>query len=85
MMLRDLFNNKDFRVALSLGIDREAINDAVFFGLAKPSPRSRCRPIATFSRSGRSNTSNMTPDQANQLLDGLGVTERERRRLPPPA
>ncbi len=34
-VLRDLFRNKDFRVALSIGYDRNEINEVVFNGLYK--------------------------------------------------
>lgn len=76
-VLRDLFNNKDFRVALSLGIDREAINDAVFFGLAKPFPAIPLPANSYFQPEWAEQYIQHDPDQANQLLDELGLTERD--------
>ena len=35
-VLRELFQNRDFRIALSLGIDREEVNEFAYLGLGKP-------------------------------------------------
>jgi len=51
-----------FRKALSLGIDRAAIIDAIYFG---------------FAELPKSVPSELDPDTANALLDEMGMTERD--------
>lgn len=68
----------DFRRALSLGIEREQINETFFLGTGVsgscvPSDDNRYNPGPEY----RTLWSVYDPDQANQLLDGLGLTERD--------
>jgi peptide/nickel transport system substrate-binding protein len=75
--LRELFQARDFRIAVSLGVDRSAINDLVYNGLG------------TFMQYGPPVESPLhhppltnayldyDPDQANTLLDNLGYAERD--------
>ncbi|RIK39789.1 MAG: hypothetical protein DCC55_17000 [Chloroflexi bacterium] len=75
--LRELFQARDFRIAVSLGVDRDEINELVYNGLG------------TFMQYGPPADSPLhypklseayldyDPDQANALLDGLGYTERD--------
>jgi peptide/nickel transport system substrate-binding protein len=69
---RELFNEKDFRVALSIGIDRDEINDTVMRGSGIPS-----QVGPTYKEEGWSDTwkvyTEYDPDEANRLLDGLGL------------
>ena len=37
-VLHELFNNRDFRVALSVALNRDQMNEIVFFGLGDPHP-----------------------------------------------
>ncbi|MXX52804.1 MAG: ABC transporter substrate-binding protein [Dehalococcoidia bacterium] len=72
--------NADFRRALSLGIDRDQINEGLFLGLGvpgsiapgedtiySPGPESEWRTL----------WSTHDPELANQMLDGLGLTEKD--------
>ncbi len=59
--LRDLFRNKDFRVALSIGYDRNEINEVVFNGLYKPSQGPQTPPSTTAPTRHSSSTSSTTP------------------------
>lgn len=75
-----IFANPDFRRALSLGIDRDAINEVLFLGLGTPgsiAPRE-----GTVSSPGpdsvyRNMWSTYEPDKANAMLDAIGLTQRD--------
>ena len=73
-VLREIFRQKDFRVAMSLAINRPEINDLFYFGLAEPHQHGP-RPESPFynERLGKQYTE-YDPTRANQLLDGLGYT-----------
>jgi peptide/nickel transport system substrate-binding protein len=76
-VLRKLFNTRDFRIALSLGIDRQAINEALFFGQAEPL-QFTVNPLMSFYRLewGKAYTE-YDLERANTLLDGLGLTQKD--------
>ena len=85
-VLSELFNNKDFRIALSHGIDRETINEVIFFGqymAAQPGP-----PAKSVYKGGEGDFLNYIEydvDKANGILDGLGLTwnaDKTKRFLP---
>lgn len=76
-VLFDLFNSLDFRVALSIGINRQAINDTLFFGLATPFPATCLPSMSFFKPEWATAYVEFDPDRANQLLDSLGLTERD--------
>jgi peptide/nickel transport system substrate-binding protein len=76
--LKKWFNNVDFRRALSMGINREELNEIFWLGLGVPStvapddnnvynPGPQYRTLwATYD-----------PDQANSLLDSAGLTQKD--------
>ena len=74
----ELLQNKDFRIALSHAIDREAIKELAFLGIGEarqpvPAPNHPYYP-------GDEHAFKYTEhdvDKANQLLDGIGLTERD--------
>ncbi len=68
--LADAFRERDFRVALSLAIDREEINQLVFNGFATPTN-------AAFGRWFRKRYATHKPRRAAKLLDGLGLKDRD--------
>jgi peptide/nickel transport system substrate-binding protein len=73
-----LFQEKDFRVALSYAIDREAIKESAFFGIGEarqpvPAPFHPYYPGDEYAFKYTEHDL----DTANQLLDGLGLTERD--------
>jgi len=73
---RKLYNEKDFRAALSLGMDREEIIDVIFAGQGEPY-QAAPRPTSPFySEELARQFTEYDPDRANELLDGLGLTER---------
>ena len=70
--------NVDFRRALSLGVDRDSINEIIFLGIGVPgsavvAETSPFNPGEEY----RSLWSTYDPDQANALLDSIGLTERD--------
>ncbi|MDR2588903.1 MAG: ABC transporter substrate-binding protein [Spirochaetales bacterium] len=70
--------NKDFRHALSLGVDRAQLNEAVWLGVGKPGSVAPA-PDTLYSPGAEWNSKWATfdPDQANKLLDGLGLTKKD--------
>lgn len=73
-VLRELFLDVDFRRALSLGIDREEMNATLVGGLG-----TIAQPVATensdyYVEGTGQNAIEFDPDQANQILDDLGLT-----------
>lgn len=72
-----LLNERDFRRALSLAIDRQAIIDAVYYGIGEPAQIAP-GPASPYHHEAllRSHTA-YEPEQANALLDGLGLTQRD--------
>lgn len=74
---RALLSDRDFRTALSLGIDRRAIIDHVLNGRGEPfqvAPRPESRHFSP--RLARQHLVH-DPAHANALLDGLGFTRRD--------
>ncbi|MBP2551528.1 peptide/nickel transport system substrate-binding protein [Neorhizobium galegae] len=69
---------RDVRVrrALSLAVNRHEINMAVFFGLAKESANTVLPESPLFKPQYRDAWAKYDPDQANRLLDEVGLTGR---------
>lgn len=70
--------NVDFRRALSLGVDRDAINEIIFLGIGVPgsavvAESSPFNPGPEY----REIWSTYDPEQANALLDEIGLTEKD--------
>jgi len=70
--------NRDFRIALSLGIDREQLNEAFWLGVGTPgsqvlSESSPYNPGPEY----RTMHSTYDPAKANQLLDSIGLTKKD--------
>ena len=74
----ELFNDKRFRQALSLAIDRQAISHAEYNGQPEPA-MSGPGPGSYFYRPELyKKYSQHDPDRANALLDEIGLTRRDR-------
>ncbi|MGQ4806876.1 Periplasmic alpha-galactoside-binding protein [Candidatus Entotheonellaceae bacterium PAL068K] len=76
--IRKWLLHKDFRIALSLGIDRDQLNEVYWLGLgdagsAAPSPESPYSPGAQY----RKLHATFNPTQANAILDRLGLEKRD--------
>ncbi len=66
-----------FRRALSLGIDRGEINQVVFFGLGVPANNTVLPDSPLFKPEYQTLWADFNIDQANALLDEMGLTERD--------
>jgi peptide/nickel transport system substrate-binding protein len=72
-----LFDIPEFREALSIAINRQEINDLVFNGLLEPRQASPVSGSPEYDAEFESRWTEYDPDRANELLDGLGFTERD--------
>jgi peptide/nickel transport system substrate-binding protein len=70
--------NRDvrFRRALSLGIDRKTLNNALLFGLGKEGNNTIMEESSLFSPELRTKYASYDPAQASRLLDEIGLTKR---------
>ncbi|MBV7332273.1 ABC transporter substrate-binding protein [Chloroflexi bacterium TSY] len=74
---RELFQERDFRIAISLGVDRDAINELVFDGLGTSMQYGPPAESPLHYPKLSNAYLDFDPDQANALLDGLGHTDRD--------
>lgn len=74
--LRALFNEKDFRVALSIGFDRQKIIDTALFGDGEPWHNAPFEDSPMYHERYATQYLQYDPERANELLDGIGLTER---------
>jgi len=72
-----LLKDKRFRQALSLAINRKAIVDAVYSGVAQPSQIRQPKGSLFYYDDFIDEYSSYDPDRANKLLDSCGLTERD--------
>jgi len=76
--IAELLRNKDFRIALSHAIDRDAIKELAFLGIGEPR-----QPVPAPNHPyypGDEHAFKYTEhdlEKANALLDGIGLTERD--------
>jgi len=71
--------NRDvrFRRALSLAIDRDEINQTVFFGQARPSQNTVLPESPFYDAALATEWTQLDLDKANALLDEIGLTKRD--------
>ncbi|HKJ63651.1 MAG TPA: ABC transporter substrate-binding protein, partial [Hyphomicrobiales bacterium] len=74
--LRKIFNEKDFRVALSIGMDRKAIIDTVMLGEGEPWQQGPFEDHPYYYEKISKQYLDYNPEKANALLDGLGLDKR---------
>ena len=75
--LQSLYEDKRFREALNLAIDRVAINELVYSGLAEPRQASPISGSPYFDEAFEQQWVEYDPEQANALLDEVGLSERD--------
>ncbi len=75
-VINALFNEKDFRVALSIGIDREEVIDTALLGEGTPWQTGPFEDTDLYHERVATQHLEFDPDRSNELLDGLGLTER---------
>jgi peptide/nickel transport system substrate-binding protein len=66
-----LFNTKEFRQALSIGIDRQALIDAVFVGQGAPAQASILEGDPLYNERLAKQFTEYDPDKANEMLDAI--------------
>lgn len=74
---RKLMRDVRFRRALSIAIDRNTINQVLYFGLAKPGADTVLPESPLYDPAYRSAWSQTDIKKANALLDQIGLTERD--------
>jgi len=74
-VLRKLFEDRRFRIALSLAINREEINEIVYFGIGEPAQALPHR-MDPYYQEGK--YLEYDPKRANELLNEIGLTERDK-------
>jgi peptide/nickel transport system substrate-binding protein len=82
---RNLFRDVRFRRALSLGVDRDAISQYLYFGLATPANNTILPDSPLWSDAVGTAFTEHDPVHANALLDEIGLIERDAqgiRKLP---
>jgi peptide/nickel transport system substrate-binding protein len=73
---RELFNNLDFRHAMSLAVDRQALIDAVFIGQGTPAQPSIVEGDPLYNEQLAKQFTEYDPARANEMLDAI-VPERD--------
>jgi len=73
LVLRDIFRDKRFRQALSLAIDREEINDLIFFGKGVPRAETVMPNSMFYEPEFAKAYAEYNPEKANALLDEMGL------------
>ncbi len=76
-VLRALLRETDFRRALSLAIDRDEINTVVYSGLAQTGNNSLLPESPLYRPALRKAWAQHDPGKAAQLLDKVGLTQRD--------
>jgi peptide/nickel transport system substrate-binding protein len=76
-VLREIFANKDFRVAMSHAIDRQEIIDAVLIGQGEPFQAAPRPESKYYDEEYAKQYTEYDPDKANALLDSIGLTEKD--------
>ncbi|MFP4015688.1 MAG: ABC transporter substrate-binding protein, partial [Halanaerobiales bacterium] len=75
--LREVFQNKKFRQAMSLGIDRSEINESIYFGKAQESQYTVLESSKHFKQEFKDSYAEYDPDRANELLDEVGLEDQD--------
>ena len=76
---RALARERNFRRALSLGINRIEINQVIYFGLAREANNTVLEESPLYDARDGEAWSQYDPLLANQLLDEIGLQKRDRR------
>jgi len=73
LVLRDIFRDVRFRRALSLAINREEINEALYFGMGVPRQTTVVPDSIYFEEEFAKAYAEYNPEEANRLLDEMGL------------
>jgi peptide/nickel transport system substrate-binding protein len=73
LMMREIFDDDRFRKALSVAINREEVNDVLYFGNGDPRQMTVIPDSRHFKPEYATAWAQYDPDQANAFLDELGL------------
>ena len=73
IVLRDIFRDKRFRIALSHSLNRDEINDIAFFGRATPQQATVIPACSFYEEKYAKLNIEYDVDKANSLLDEMGL------------
>ncbi len=76
-VLRKLLNDKRLRIALSVSINRDEINEVEFFGVGTPRQNCPTRMSRFYSEKLEKAYVKYDRKKANRLLDEMGLTQRD--------
>jgi peptide/nickel transport system substrate-binding protein len=74
---KPILEDKRFRFALSLAVDRQEICDAIYFGTVEPSQLVPYETSPWWTEERANFMAAYDPDRANAYLDEMGLTERD--------
>ncbi len=74
--LRAFFQNQDVRHALSIALDRQDLNNTVYFGLGEPRQWAAWPSSKYYQAGDEQHWAQHDPDMANQLLDSAGYDQK---------
>lgn len=77
-VLRKIFQDVRFRQALSLGINRDEINELVFLGLGVPCQATVLPSCSFYKEEWGKAFAEYDPARANRLLDEMGLNKRDK-------
>jgi peptide/nickel transport system substrate-binding protein len=83
--LSEIMSRRDFRIAVAYAINREEINDLIYNGLATVRGAAPVPGSPVWKKEYEEKWTEYDPDRANELLDGLGLDQRDAdgfRKLP---
>ena len=75
--LREFFQNRDVRIAMSLAVDRDTLNELAFEGLYTPRQYSPLEQSPQSYPKQANAHIEYDPDRANQLLDDAGYADKD--------
>ena len=76
-VLREIFSNRDFRVALSYAINRQEMIDTLYFGTTTPAQPAPLPGQPLYNERLATQYTEYDVDLANQMLDDAGYTEHD--------
>jgi peptide/nickel transport system substrate-binding protein len=76
-VLRGLFQDRNFRIALSHGINRSQINELAYLGFGEPRQAALIPQSPYYKEEYATRYADHDPATANALLDELGLTDRD--------
>ncbi|NPV09358.1 MAG: ABC transporter substrate-binding protein [Anaerolineae bacterium] len=76
-VMRQIMGDKRFRWALSLGINREEINQLIYLGMTEPNQVSPLPSSPVYSEEQAKNLIELDVPRANSLLDEMGLTDKD--------